>query len=115
MGTCASAASRVAVAGLVVFVAIALAAIFAPWISPQNPYDLSQLSIMDGRLPPGSVGDSGITYWLGTDDQGRDMLSAILFGLRTSLLVGTASVLGAMLVGTSAGLVAEQFWQRLRF
>ena len=64
---------------------IVLAAIFAPLISPQNPYDLAQLDIMDSTLPPGSrVGRPASTYWLGTDDQGRDMLSAILYGLRIS-------------------------------
>ena len=57
---------------MIIFVLIALCAIFAPWISPQNPYDLAVLDIMDGRLEPGSrSGDGTITYWLGTDDQGR--------------------------------------------
>lgn len=100
------AASRVAVAALVVFVVIALAAIFAPLITPQNPFDLSQLDIMDAQLPPGSVSDSGIHYWLGTDDQGRDMLSAIVFGLRTSLAVGVGSTLFAALLGSGIGLIA---------
>jgi peptide/nickel transport system permease protein len=99
-------ASRLAVAGLAVLVAILLGAALAPWIAPQNPYDLAALDLLDGRLPPGSRAGSGMVYWLGTDDQGRDMLSAILFGLRTSLLVGAASVAGAMLLGTTAGLVA---------
>jgi peptide/nickel transport system permease protein len=99
-------ASRLAVAGLAILLAILLGAALAPWIAPQNPYDLAALDLLDGRLPPGSRAASGMVYWLGTDDQGRDMLSAILFGLRTSLLVGAASVLGAMLIGTSAGLVA---------
>jgi peptide/nickel transport system permease protein len=100
------AASRMAVAALVVFVVIALAAIFAPLITPQNPFDLSQLDIMDAQLPPGSVSDSGMHYWLGTDDQGRDMLSAIVFGLRTSLAVGVGSTLFAALLGSSIGLIA---------
>jgi peptide/nickel transport system permease protein len=100
------AASPVAVAALVVFVVIALAAIFAPLITPQNPFDLSQLDIMDAQLPPGSVSDSGMHYWLGTDDQGRDMLSAIVFGLRTSLAVGVGSTLFAALLGSSIGLIA---------
>src|SRR5215213_2763121 len=71
------AASRLALGGLVVFAIIVLVAIFASWLAPQNPYDLAQLDIMDGRLEPGSVGGSGMTHWLGTDDQGRDMLSGI--------------------------------------
>ena len=83
-------ASSIAAIGLAVFVVIALAAIFAPWIAPQNPYDLAVLDIMDGRLEPGAVGASGMTHWLGTDDQGRDMLSGIIYGLRISLLVGYA-------------------------
>ena len=100
------AASRIAVGGLIVFVLIALAAIFASLIAPQNPYDLAQLDIMDGRLPPGSASDAGYTFWLGTDDQGRDMLSGILYGLRISLGVGVGSAVIACVVGTSLGLIS---------
>ena len=102
----AFASSNLAMGGLVVFSAIVLAALLAPWISPQNPYDLMQLDILDGRLPPGSVSGTGMTYWLGTDDQGRDMLSAILYGLRISLAVGMCSALLAAAVGTTLGLFA---------
>jgi peptide/nickel transport system permease protein len=98
--------SRLALFGLVVFAIIALVAILAPWIAPQNPYDLAQLDIMDGRLEPGSVGGSGITHWLGTDDQGRDMLSGIMYGLRISLTVGAGSAILACLVGASLGMLA---------
>jgi len=98
--------STIAVGGLVVFVIIALAAIFAPWITPQNPYDLAVLDIMDGRLEPGAVGGSGMTHWLGTDDQGRDMLSGIIYGLRISLLVGVGSAFIACMVGASLGMLA---------
>ena len=63
--------SKLAVAALFVFVCIVLVAVFSPWISPQNPYDLAEIDILDGRLPPGSKGINGMTYWLGTDDQGR--------------------------------------------
>ncbi|MBC7801045.1 MAG: ABC transporter permease [Gemmatimonadaceae bacterium] len=98
--------SRLALVGLVAFVLIALAAAVAPWISPQNPYDLAQLDIMDGRMPPGSVGGEGIKFWLGTDDQGRDMLSGILYGLRISLLVGAGSAIIAGVIGSTLGLVA---------
>jgi peptide/nickel transport system permease protein len=100
------AASKIALGGFLVFTAIALLALFAPWITPQNPYDLAQLDIMDGRLEPGAVGGSGITHWLGTDDQGRDMLSGIIYGLRISLTVGIGSALIACLVGASLGLLA---------
>ena len=99
-------ASPVALAALVVLVLVILAAVLAPWISPQNPYDLAQLDMMDGRLPPGSPGSAGFTYWLGTDDQGRDMLSAIFYGLRISLGVGMGSAVVAGIVGALLGLIA---------
>lgn len=100
------AASRIALFGLVVFLAIVAIAVLAPWIAPQNPYDLAQLDIMDGRLEPGTVGGAGFTYWLGTDDQGRDMLSGIMYGLRISLMVGAGSAIIACLVGASLGMLA---------
>jgi peptide/nickel transport system permease protein len=98
--------SPLAVAALVVFVLLVLAALAAPWISPQNPYDLAQLDIMDGRLPPGSKSPEGMVYWLGTDDQGRDMLSGILYGLRISLGVGACAAAIAGMFGSTLGLVA---------
>ena len=98
--------SRIAMAGLAVFVAIILVAIFAPFVSPQDPYDLATLDLLDGKLSPGEQGADGTVYWLGTDDQGRDMLSAIFYGLRTSLAVGGASAVLALLLGGSLGLVA---------
>lgn len=101
------ASSKLAMFGLIVFTIIVLLAILAPWISPQNPYDLAQLDIMDGRLEPGSQNADGtMTYWLGTDDQGRDMLSGILYGLRISLIVGAGSAICAALVGASLGMLA---------
>ena len=87
---------------------LVLLAVLAPFIAPQDPYDLASLSVMDNRLAPGSASMSGSVYWLGTDAQGRDMVSAILYGLRTSLLVGLLSTLGAMAIGVSAGLLAAQ-------
>ncbi len=101
--------SKLALLGLALFVVIAFVAIFAPWIAAQNPYDLSRLDIMDGRMPPGSVSMDGINFWLGSDDQGRDMLSAIMYGLRTSLAVGAASAVIALLIGGSVGLLAAYF------
>jgi len=99
--------SRIALLGLAVFTVIAVVAILAPFISPQNPYDLAVLDIMDGRLEPGSPsGDASMTYWLGTDDQGRDMLSGIMYGLRISLTVGAGSAFIACMVGASLGLAA---------
>lgn len=98
--------SRLAMVGLGLFTIIAAAALLAPFLAPQNPYDLMQLDIMDGRLPPGSQSATGMTFWLGTDDQGRDMLSGILYGLRISLLVGISSALIAAATGTTVGLIA---------
>ncbi|MEO8977775.1 MAG: ABC transporter permease [Casimicrobiaceae bacterium] len=105
--------STMALVGLVGVVLLVLAALFAPWVSPQNPYDLGQLEVMDIRLPPGSKADDGTrTYWLGTDDQGRDMLSAMIYGLRISLGVGVGSAIIAGLLGTSLGLLAAYFGGR---
>ena len=83
-----------------------IAVLIAPFFAPQDPYDLLVLDIMDGRLPPGSESFSGMTYWLGTDSQGRDMLSAILYGLRISLLVGLGAVLLSAIIGMIMGLIA---------
>ena len=105
-------ASPVAVVGLAVFCLIVLVALFAPLISPQNPYDLAQLDVMDGRLPPRSPTANGGTFWLGTDDQGRDMLSAIFYGLRISLVVGVTSTVLALAIGLSMGLIAAYFGGR---
>ena len=100
-------ASKLALAGLVMLSAILVIALFAPWLSPQNPYDLAALDLLDGRRPPGSSSaDGAVTYWLGTDDQGRDMLSAIFYGLRTSLVVGAVSAGAALAIGTALGLIA---------
>jgi peptide/nickel transport system permease protein len=92
--------SRLAVFGLALLVVLALVAIAAPWISPQNPYDLAQLDVMDSKLAPGADALNGGTYWLGTDDQGRDMLSGIFYGLRISLTVGAASTAIALAAGS---------------
>jgi peptide/nickel transport system permease protein len=91
---------------LAVFVAMSFAAVLAPWIAPQDPYDLRAVSILDNLIPPGEQSFSGMTHWLGTDGQGRDMLSAMLYGLRISLLVGLASGTIALFIGTIVGLVA---------
>ena len=102
--------SRPTTRGAVILLGILLLlALLAPFIAPQNPHDLASLSVMDNRLEPGSQGMTGVIYWLGTDAQGRDMLSAILYGLRTSLLVGLTSTAGALAIGILAGLVAAQF------
>lgn len=98
--------SPLAVVGLVLLLLIIVIAIAAPLISPQNPYDLNQLDIMDGRLPPGAKSAPGYIFWLGSDDQGRDMLSGIFYGLRISLGVGVMSSVLALSLGMTIGLIA---------
>jgi peptide/nickel transport system permease protein len=97
---------RVAAAALVVLLLILLAAIGAPLITPQDPYDLARLDILDSKLPPGARSEAGFTFWLGSDDQGRDMVSAILYGLRISLGVGALSTVIALTLGMAIGLVS---------
>ncbi|BBB64264.1 ABC transporter permease [Undibacterium sp. YM2] len=100
-------ASRIASLGSLILVLLVLLAIFAPLISPQNPYDLMALDVMDSRLEPGKLSADGKhTFLLGTDEQGRDMLSAIFYGLRISLIVGFSSTVIALAIGLSLGLLA---------
>ncbi len=98
--------SRLALAGALVLLAILVIALTAPWISPQNPYDLAQLDVLDAKLAPGEKLGNGNTALLGTDDQGRDMLSGIFYGLRISLFVGVAATVVALLIGATAGMIA---------
>lgn len=105
--------NRTAWAGLIVLLAIACAALFAPLLAWQNPYDLAQLDILDARLAPGSkAADGKHHYLLGTDGQGRDMLSAILYGLRISLIVGVSATLLALAIGLTLGLIAGYYGGR---
>jgi peptide/nickel transport system permease protein len=98
---------RLAVFGLVLVVAALFVALFAPLISPQNPFDIGSLDLLDAKSPPGTVSSDGkLTYWLGTDGQARDMMSAIFYGMRTSLFVGFVSVIAALGIGVVVGLVA---------
>lgn len=98
--------SKLALAALFTLCGIVVAAIFAPFITPQDPYDLAQVDILDGRLPPGSEAFAEYTMWLGSDGAGRDLYSAILYGLRISLSVGITSGLIAIAIGMSVGLLA---------
>lgn len=98
--------SPVAIASLAVFALCVVGALLAPWIAPHNPFDLKTLNLSDSLLPPWWVEGGKGGFALGTDDQGRDVLSAIMFGARISLLVGLASVAFAMLLGVTLGLVA---------
>jgi peptide/nickel transport system permease protein len=95
--------TRVAAALLLLFVGLAL---LAPLVAPQNPYNLAELNLLDGRLAPLARGADGSLYILGTDDQGRDMLSAIIYGLRISLIVAAISAGFAFAFGTLLGLSA---------
>jgi peptide/nickel transport system permease protein len=102
--------SRLALLGLAMLVAIVVLAVAAPVISPQNPYDLAQLDVLDSRLAPGETSSTtGKPYWLGTDDQGRDMLSGIFYGIRISLFVGISSTVIALAIGLVLGLAAAYF------
>jgi peptide/nickel transport system permease protein len=97
----------VATAAALMVLLLVAAALLAPWIAAQNPYDLGQVDMMDARLPPGSVSPaSGITYWLGTDAQGRDLVSAMLHGLRISVAVGFGATVLALAMGVLVGLFA---------
>ena len=105
--------SSIAVAALVVLITIIILAIFAPWITPQNPYDLAQVDVLDGKLPPGSKAFAGYTMWLGSDGAGRDLYSAILYGIRISLTVALAAGFIAVVIGTAIGLIAAYAGGRL--
>ena len=102
-------ANKIALISLLIFFAIVFVAVFAPIVSPTNPYDLSSVDIMDSRLPPGSTNYSGQIFLLGTDGAGRDMLSSIFYGLRVSLGVGALSGVIALTIGSFFGVSAAFF------
>ena len=102
--------SPVAIVSTLVFLTLVLAALFAPLVAPYTPFDPGSLNLMDGFTAPGGTGlGSGNEYWLGTDDQGRDIFSAILYGMRLSLFIGVMAVALAALLGISLGLIAGYF------
>jgi peptide/nickel transport system permease protein len=98
--------SPVAIAAAIVAAACIFCALFAPWVAPHNPFDLATLELSDARLPPVWEEGGSSKYLLGTDDQGRDILSAIMYGARISLLVGLASVALSVVVGVGLGLLS---------
>lgn len=98
--------SRAVQAALLTLGLLLLAALLAPWLARQNPFDPAALELLDAFTPPWRHGPSGAFYPLGSDDQGRDLLSAILYGLRVSLLVGAAAVALSLLAGVALGLLA---------
>ena len=93
------------VAALIALVCV-VCAVFAPWIAPHNPFDLASLDLSNARLPPAWSEGGNPAFWLGTDDQGRDILSALMYGARISLAVGLASVLLSVVIGVTLGLLA---------
>ncbi|HEY2337992.1 MAG TPA: ABC transporter permease [Burkholderiales bacterium] len=105
--------SPVTVVATAITLVCVVAAAAAPWIAPQNPFDLAALDLNSAFLPPAWSESGNGAYLLGTDNQGRDILSSILYGARVSLVVGLASVLLAMLLGVSLGLVSGYFGGRL--
>ena len=98
--------SPVAVIAAVTALLCVCGALFAPWLAPHNPFDLATLDLADSHLPPAWLADGRAAYPLGTDDQGRDILSGLLYGARISLMVGLCSVALSVLIGVAAGLVA---------
>ena len=101
--------NRIAALAFIIFILILFVAIFAPFVAPTNPYDLASVDIMNSRLSPGTEDFSGTTFWLGTDGAGRDMVSAIFYGLRVSLGVGVFSGLIALTIGAFFGVSAAFF------
>jgi peptide/nickel transport system permease protein len=99
--------SPVAIVASIVAVILLFGALFAPWIAPQNAFDAASLNLMEGFTPPGEASPvTGRTFIFGTDSQGRDIYSAILYGSRVSLLVGFASVMFSVVLGVSLGLIS---------
>lgn len=105
--------SPVAVIALAIVVILLVAAFLAPVIAPQDPYDQATLDLFDARLEPGSVGGGGYVHLLGTDGMGRDLVSAILYGLRVSFTVGVAAGAVAFALGATVGLVAAYYGGRI--
>lgn len=98
--------SPVVIVAAVITLMVVLAALFAPWVAPYNPFDLATVDLLDSELPPIWMEGGDPRFLLGTDDQGRDMLSTIIYGARISLGVGFASVLFAMVLGIGLGLLS---------
>ena len=103
----------VAVVSAVVLAVCLGGALFAPWVAPHNPFDLATLNLLDALTPPHGFAGAKPEYLLGTDDQGRDLLSAIMFGTRISLLIGVAAVALSVTLGVSLGLIAGYSGGRL--
>ena len=98
--------SPMAMAAAAIALVCVVSAVFAHWVAPHNPLDLTTLELSDARLPPAWSAEGRVKYLLGTDDQGRDILSALMYGARISLVVGITSVLLSMVIGVALGLLA---------
>ena len=98
--------SPLVVVAAAIVLACVVAAVFAPWVAPHNPFDLRTLNLLDAFTPPAWTERGNPTYLLGTDDQGRDVISAIIFGSRMSLVIGLAATGLAMAVGVTLGLLS---------
>lgn len=98
--------SPVAVFATLMTLVLFVSAFGAPWIAPHNPFDLASVNLIDALLPPAWEQNSLSTYLLGTDSQGRDLLSSLMYGTRISLMIGFASVFLSMVVGIALGLIA---------
>ena len=98
--------SPTAIVAAIIAVICVFCALFANWVAPHNPFDLTTLELSDARIPPVWSEEGGWKYILGTDDQGRDILSALMYGARISLIVGLASVALSVVVGAALGLLA---------
>jgi peptide/nickel transport system permease protein len=98
--------SPVTVAAAVVALFIFFGALLAPWIAPYNPFDLASLDLLNAHIPPAWMEEGEPGFWLGTDDQGRDLLSTILYGSRISLMVGFLSVVFSMVLGVGLGILS---------
>jgi peptide/nickel transport system permease protein len=98
--------SPMAIGATAVALVCVFCAVFAGWVAPHNPFDLATLELGDARLPPAWSSEGSRKYLLGTDDQGRDILSALMFGARISLAVGFASVILSVVIGVALGLLA---------
>lgn len=98
--------SPVAMAAAFVAFVLIFSAVFARWVAPHNPFDLATINLLDASTPPAWETGANPSFWLGTDDQGRDIFSAILYGMQISLLIGLASVLVSVVLGVGLGLLS---------
>jgi peptide/nickel transport system permease protein len=105
--------SKLVVLAAIVTLMLVVLSLLAPWIAPHDPFDLGSLSLLDSHTPPVWEQGGDARFLLGTDDQGRDILSTILFGARSSIGIGVLSVLLAMVLGVSFGLIAGYYGGRI--